>query len=1113
MTNKLRSYSNKLCPVTGQPQRYSQSADGNLVIVHDSHSHVNEGWRYVGDASIGSPKYLRTWIADLAKIEHDHLSRIQQEVKESSISLASSVIRDKVYRVIFSMCTLREKHKRHLRNRALLQDYKQLEFGSMPDFRGRSSLSFVENIVETTGLLREDLLGVPGFYINRKGFLSFSCAPGLLLPIYDHKDRIIAMQVRRDRKLKDKGRYRFVSSGKGVSSGAPVGVLFGESECSGHVIVTEGYFKALTLRHFAAPGDVILYMPGVGSYAGVIERCKALGATSAEVVFDADLFKNASVIGALGRLLHALLENDLEVQVRYWHLKDGKGIDDYIKKGGDFEQTQLVSPEPFLRASRMIDDSDYLKTKVKGKRSYHPMLPKMEKIFQEHEQVSEEELRQLTKEVVEIALRSPLQTATLIQGSTGSGKSYQSAMLATEGTIIVVPNYKKAWETYRLLRELRPDLRVQIQFGRNGKPNEDDDADRLKRWEIAGCENFEEARQLGSKLHSPCHGCPLAPKANEETTCRHLKHRDELNSNGADILIMLPELFFSSELAQRWLGRGQAQLDGRAGYTTVIFDDIPDLHRQLGRLLAIKDHDLQDWFDRIPTEFVATRALLEKIAGVLFNPARSIRSLYHLAQDASEELQGIEELLRNPTKHTELGLDSDDAIISKALPLLIKSLLRGDLVRIAQDVRGQRQFEFVNPSPGMQRLQQCRTLILDATPDIEETQWFAQLLDLEFKAPPLPQRLPHIVQMFEKLWTRDQMDHFVIEAMKAHTQEHKSLTFGFKGMEDVDGWWGYHERGLNEFMGINPELCVMFGHYMKPSKVYEEKAFLVRALEKHYNKDLDLPKVGKKPKEGEEQRIWREYNDPWRPIQRKTFVHHDPLVEKFRQHDYTARILQMSSRSRRFDGTPHILFSGTPLELNGKSIPVELWSCDELIENLKLNVKWPPKRQAPLHIQKRNEKAHGDFEQRVQRGLELFRTIAKEGEKWTIRQLREFLAENGKRASMGVAKKVRALWEEEMSSLASARNLAREGEKEFEGDEKRQLTPELLETLTSLGIRPDFYHAKFENPFAREGDEDDLWATKETEEEESLWEEEWSDLEPELSDGIFVAFEDEISRE
>ena len=633
-----KSIHRRYCPVTGAKNRFSITHDQNAIIVYGTHTHTNSDWHYVGPSSNGGELYVR-------KRERTHPTRMRdreviQYHEEERPPRAPPEILHLVYDTLFFLCGLSSNHKRHVTLRKLPVETNKLQLASLTDGRGGGRWKLVDQLIEYTNLPLEELLGVPGLALNKKGFLTLSGAAGMLMPLYDHEGRIVAVQIRRDQDL-GKGRYRFLSAKKGARSGAPVGVMPRQGPFSGRVGITEGFFKAVCVESILSPEDATLYLPGAGLVRQTIERCKQMGAKKAELFFDSDMFINPSVFASVSSLARALLTEGIEVIVWSWDRKKGKGIDDLFANGGGVEDLVSLDLEGLLRAGGKADTSQYLHTK-KGR---YALLPYYEEVIKTSHDPDEKDLRAKTKEALVEKLREPLGSMTVIAGATGSCKSYFSAKYAPPGSILVLPTYAKIAETASLLDKLKRDYK--IVFGRSRRPQESEEDDPLlmKRWETAGCERYEVASALGNRLHSPCEGCPLRPKEGKETACKYWKHLFAIETKEGDkkkrpeLLLMLPETFFSSPIVGRLLGQNQLDLDGKGGYHNIFFDDIEAIDEKLARLVTLRYDDAQQWIESLPAELTATRAFIEEVAAVLFNPARSMQRLYELAWEASAELK------------------------------------------------------------------------------------------------------------------------------------------------------------------------------------------------------------------------------------------------------------------------------------------------------------------------------------------------------------------------------------------------------------------------------------------------------------------------------------------
>ncbi|MBM4069184.1 MAG: DUF3854 domain-containing protein [Planctomycetes bacterium] len=244
-----------------------------------------------------------------------------------------------VYSVLQAKLTLSDTHRQNLRDRGLSDE--------QIDLRGYRSLSYF-SVRQGLGALREQfgqaLLQVPGFVHKDGKICAVEMPAGILIPIRDMQERIIALQVRCDEN-RGGGKYRWFSGGD-TSSRSPAHVPLGVKP-SDTIRVTEGGLKADIA--FALDGVPTIGTGGVSAWDPAIPVLAQLGAKTVRVAFDADARDNFSVATAVTMFCTAL-SHQFEVQVEVWPLEKGKGIDDLLRSGGKPDLLSRGSSGHFLRS-------------------------------------------------------------------------------------------------------------------------------------------------------------------------------------------------------------------------------------------------------------------------------------------------------------------------------------------------------------------------------------------------------------------------------------------------------------------------------------------------------------------------------------------------------------------------------------------------------------------------------------------------------------------------------------------------------------------------------------------------------------------------------------------
>ena len=143
----------------------------------------------------------------------------------------------------------------------------------------------------------------------------------------DTRSCIVGLQVRCN--VADNGKYRWLSSknyNAGCSPGAPIHVA-GSIYTNGEVWITEGPLKAdiaaLQLNR------LVLAVPGVGNWPGVIPIIRELTPERVIIAFDMDKVNNPTVKLHSNMLVKCLINRGIRTFEADWDSKY-KGVDDLL---------------------------------------------------------------------------------------------------------------------------------------------------------------------------------------------------------------------------------------------------------------------------------------------------------------------------------------------------------------------------------------------------------------------------------------------------------------------------------------------------------------------------------------------------------------------------------------------------------------------------------------------------------------------------------------------------------------------------------------------------------------------------------------------------------------
>jgi|GEM_PF-1400340 len=323
--------------------------------------------------------------------------RIEQEKAAQPKSLAPRQI-DEINRYFLAICPLLDKHLTYL------QEEKVPSFACSTlkySQAGRLAKELLKQFPKTAPLhpLMLEVIGKDG----RKWWTIAGAADGLLFPATNVDGLILGIQIRKDKPKGKDDRYRWLSSGG--KGGTPLAV-FKAMEWSANpymLIITEGFKKAS--RAAATWGCNAISLAGVNGYkeAELIRTITQLRVTNIVLAFDQDKHQNPSVKKAEKKLLATLAAAlpTANYATLEWAIETGKGLDDALKAGSDFEFK--------LAGQRFVNGLDRsIISKAFGKA--RPLY-------------TLQQARKLHRATIDRLLTNPTDERLVITSPTGTGKS------------------------------------------------------------------------------------------------------------------------------------------------------------------------------------------------------------------------------------------------------------------------------------------------------------------------------------------------------------------------------------------------------------------------------------------------------------------------------------------------------------------------------------------------------------------------------------------------------------------------------------------------------------------------------------------------------------------
>jgi hypothetical protein len=249
------------------------------------------------------------------------------------------ILRDQVYRSLLAKLGLSERHRDDLYRRGL--DDAAIERGGYASLPNDTEDWRVDQLRDE--FTADQIARIPGLAYVPKGtarMVVLAQPNGLLVPVRDPQDRIVALKVRRDY---SEPRYVYLSNGQpgaGSHAHVPAHTTVGST-----IRITEGELKADVATLLS--GVLTISVPGVQSWRLGVEAAQALGVTKVLVAYDADKADNPHVARAERSLLAGLHEAGFEVHIETWDAAY-KGVDDALLAGCD-----LITASP---GDAQVDD-------------------------------------------------------------------------------------------------------------------------------------------------------------------------------------------------------------------------------------------------------------------------------------------------------------------------------------------------------------------------------------------------------------------------------------------------------------------------------------------------------------------------------------------------------------------------------------------------------------------------------------------------------------------------------------------------------------------------------------------------------------------------------------
>lgn len=296
------------CPICGHSDWCSYSSDGKYTICR----RVNNGNAKTKKDKNGSEFYF--YYNELETLINLKSKPKPKATASINAPLPQNETLNRVYKALLEELSLSSNHHSKLKERGFEdQEICENAYKTLP-FEGREEIA----LRLCKKFPKELLLKIPGFYQNANNNLSTSGPPGILIPIRNIKNEIIALKIRSDKKMGD-NRYFYFSSKKhgGLGPGAHIHCPIPVRNTYSQIRITEGEFKAdLATRR----NDIYtISIPGVSNQNEVIPLLKSLSVSSVQIAFDQDWKTNPTVKKALTSLFLKLKNANIQPRIETWN--------------------------------------------------------------------------------------------------------------------------------------------------------------------------------------------------------------------------------------------------------------------------------------------------------------------------------------------------------------------------------------------------------------------------------------------------------------------------------------------------------------------------------------------------------------------------------------------------------------------------------------------------------------------------------------------------------------------------------------------------------------------------------------------------------------------------
>lgn len=279
---------------------------------------------------------------------------------------------DRAYNLILDKLKLCEEHREYLTNKRDIP----IEVIEKRKYKTYPTYDEIKNILEKLyiehGNLDYILKGIPGFFkkkVEDKWEWRMVYNEGIIIPIRNAREQIIALQLRVDREGQSGIRYNWVSSNRykytedtrlGVSPSTPLDVTYPEKQPNNILFITEGRFKSEVIAK--EMNSTCISVQGVGNWTGIEREIYEvedylkqkyegfLGFIRIYIAFDMDIYNDLQKCKQLKKMSD-FIQNEFPIKEIYYVEWDSnyKGIDDFMLNN------KRNKPEDYGKLFKLVD--------------------------------------------------------------------------------------------------------------------------------------------------------------------------------------------------------------------------------------------------------------------------------------------------------------------------------------------------------------------------------------------------------------------------------------------------------------------------------------------------------------------------------------------------------------------------------------------------------------------------------------------------------------------------------------------------------------------------------------------------------------------------------------